>query len=68
MLQLLLLKSLNIFFFLLVQKETKKTPKSITARFRVGSLIKLLCYAQHPADCDFSIGNPTLRFAQFIFY
>ena len=27
MLQLLLLKSLNIFFFLLVQKETKKTPE-----------------------------------------
>ena len=38
-----------IYTFLLVQKSNKKgPPKTITARFRVGSLIKLLHY------CDFN--------------
>jgi hypothetical protein len=35
--------------------DKKGPPKSVTARFRVGSLIKLLYY------CDFSISNSTLR-------
>ncbi len=44
------------FSFLILQKRNKKgAPKSMTARFRVGSLIKLLYY------CDFCIGNSTLR-------
>ena len=38
------------------KRNKKRAPKSKTARFRVDSLMGLLCY------CDFNIGNSTLRF------